>query len=101
MLTFYRLLQDLQKIADEAQDGFIVFTLGSAIPVSSMPSNIVEMFVHVFARLPQRVFWKWEKTNIQEKLSENVKIVDWLPQQDLLGKNYTITADFYSSIYYC
>ena len=53
-----------------------------------MPAHIVEMFVRVFARIPQRVFWKWEKENIQEKLSDNVKIVDWLPQQDLLGKNY-------------
>ena len=77
--------QDLKKIADEAHDGFIVFTLGSAIPVSSMPTHIVEMFVRVFARIPQRVFWKWEKTSIQDNLSDNVKIVDWLPQQDLLG----------------
>ena len=75
----------MQDFADGAHAGFIVFTLGSSIPVSSMPTHIVEMFVRVFARIPQRVFWKWEKTSIQDNLSDNVKIVDWLPQQDLLG----------------
>ena len=75
----------MQDFADGAHAGFIVFTLGSSIPVSSMPTHIVEMFVRVFARIPQRVFWKWEKGSIERKLTDNVKIVDWLPQQDLLG----------------
>lgn len=66
-------------------------TFGSAIPVSSMPAHIVEMFVRVFARIPQRVFWKWEKgSKLQRKLTDNVMMVDWLPQQDLLGKQAKI-----------
>ena len=78
-------MKDLERFADGAQNGLIVFTLGSLIPVSSMPPHFVEIFARVFARLPQRVFWKWEKATIKEKLSDNVIIVDWLPQQDLLG----------------
>jgi len=65
-----------------------VFTLGSAIPVSSMPPNIVDAFIRVFSRIPQIVFWKWEKTSdetMESKLPPNVKILTWLPQQDLLG----------------
>ena len=76
----------MQDFADGAHAGFIVLTFGSVIPVSSMPTHIVEMFVRVFARIPQRVFWKWEKGSVQGKLTDNVMIVDWLPQQDLLGK---------------
>jgi glucuronosyltransferase len=82
------LKKGLQALADAADDGFIVFTLGSAIPVSSMPEKLVKMFVDVFARIPQQVFWKWEKSSsiLIDNLPNNVKIVNWLPQQDLLGK---------------
>jgi UDP:flavonoid glycosyltransferase YjiC (YdhE family) len=79
--------KELQILADEADAGFIVFTIGSAIQVSSMPENLVKMFAKVFARIPQQVFWKWETSDIlMENLSHNVKILKWLPQQDLLGK---------------
>ncbi len=49
-----------------------------------MPLHIQQAFVRVFARLPQRVLWKWEKES-QLQLPPNVKIANWLPQQDLLG----------------
>ena len=77
-------MKDLKKFADDAVDGLIVFTLGSAIPVASMPENAVEAFLKAFARLPQRVIWKWEKTNMEAP--PNVLLIDWLPQQDILGK---------------
>ena len=83
--------KELQTLADGADEGIIVFTLGSAIPVSSMPENLVKMFAKVFARIPQQVFWKWEQSStLMENLSDNVKIVKWLPQQDLLG-NFNCT----------
>ena len=93
MITYYLILRtkELQTLADGADEGFIVFTLGSAIPVSSMPENLVKMFAKVFARIPQQVFWKWEQSStLMENLSHNVKIVKWLPQQDLLG-NFNCT----------
>ncbi|XP_032791501.2 LOW QUALITY PROTEIN: UDP-glycosyltransferase UGT5 [Daphnia magna] len=78
--------QALRTLADEADQGFIVFTLGSAIPVSSMPEKMVKIFIQVFSRIPQQVFWKWERSSVlMEKLPANVKILEWLPQQDLLG----------------
>ena len=78
-------LQDLQEFVDEAEDGFIVFTLGSNSQVSNMPEHLRTAFVRAFSRIPQRVLWKWEAGDIPG-LSSNVKIVKWLPQQDLLGK---------------
>lgn len=52
-----------------------------------MPESVQEIFIRVFARIPQRVFWKWEAaTSDAQRISSNVKMVDWLPQQDLLGK---------------
>lgn len=64
-----------------------------------MPENIKQMFVRVFARLPQRVIWKWEKESLLvDSVTPNVKIVDWLPQQDLLGKNYIRKLHFLNDI---
>ena len=62
-----------------------MFTLGSLIPVSSMPAHFQQIFARVFARIPQRIFWKLEKGSIQEQITDNIMVVDWLPQQDLLG----------------
>jgi glucuronosyltransferase len=83
---FYRflLLQELQEFADGATDGLIVFTLGSFVPVSSMPKETLDTFVRVFSKIPQRVVWKWEG-NEPANISSNVMMVNWLPQQDLLG----------------
>lgn len=49
-----------------------------------MPAHAKEAFVRVFSRIPQRVIWKWENTALD--LLPNVKTIDWVPQQDLLGK---------------
>lgn len=62
-----------------------------------MPKNIKEMFVQVFSRIPQKVVWKWEEDDLVDKdnsLSANVKIVKWLPQQDLLGKQIHLWFSF-------
>jgi hypothetical protein len=80
-------IKDLQEFADGAEHGLIVFTLGSNSRVSSMPVHIQETFLRVFSRLPQRIIWKWEKDG-QSQIPDNVRLVDWLPQQDLLGKFY-------------
>lgn len=51
-----------------------------------MKPETLDIFIRVFARLPQRVFWKWEKPEgMRDKVSENVVLLDWLPQQDLIG----------------
>lgn len=52
-----------------------------------MPTRVKQMFIGAFARLPQIVFWKWETTDDEsmQNISPNVKLVRWLPQQDLLG----------------
>jgi glucuronosyltransferase len=78
-------IKNLQEFADGAENGLIVFTLGSNSRVSSMPVPIQETFLRVFSRLPQRIIWKWEKDGLSQ-IPDNVRLVDWLPQQDLLGK---------------
>ena len=52
-----------------------------------MPDNFRRMFLSTFDRLPQRVLWKWEDKlgSNDSSIPPNVKLVPWLPQQDLLG----------------
>ncbi len=50
-----------------------------------MPESVRLAFVRTFAKLKQRVIWKWDKDEGMPDVSENVKLVKWLPQQDLLG----------------
>ena len=54
-----------------------------------MSPEIRRTFITTFSRLKQRVIWKWEdETTFStdgDILPTNVKLVPWLPQQDLLG----------------
>ena len=65
-------------------NGFIVFTLGSHIPGSSISKEAFQTFMNVFAKLPQKIIWKWEDEE-PEQLPKNIMMAKWLPQQDLLG----------------
>lgn len=85
LIELYLMLKDLQSFADGAEHGLIIFTLGSNSQVSSMAHSVQQIFFRVFGRLKQRVIWKWEKESFSD-LPSNIKLVDWMPQQDLLGK---------------
>ncbi|XP_016079995.1 PREDICTED: UDP-glucuronosyltransferase 3A2-like [Miniopterus natalensis] len=73
-------------IAQFGDKGFIIVALGSLVNIVQYPEVLKEMN-SAFAQLPQGVIWKcspslWPK---DIKLAANVKIVDWLPQSDLLA----------------
>lgn len=57
--------------------------MGSLIPEEKLPPEMLKLFVDVFSRIPQRIIWKC-KTRLPG-LPDNVKLVEWAPQQDLLG----------------
>nr|XP_053649729.1 UDP-glucuronosyltransferase 2B7-like [Cherax quadricarinatus] len=77
--------QDLEDWVQGAGDaGFIFFSLGSAVPPSTMPEEYRTILVQVFASLKQRVLWKWDKDTMDD-LPPNVRLGKWLPQQDILG----------------
>jgi len=75
--------------------GFIIVSFGSILRGSNMPEDVRRSFIATFARLRQRVVWKWEddglgmnsSTNSSQhlRISPNVMLLPWLPQQDLLG----------------
>ena len=49
-----------------------------------MPEHVKSAFVKAFGKRKQRVLWK-VKSEINDGLPSNVKILTWAPQQDILG----------------
>uniref|UniRef100_A0A8C3FD60 glucuronosyltransferase n=1 Tax=Chrysemys picta bellii TaxID=8478 RepID=A0A8C3FD60_CHRPI len=83
------LSQELEDFIANSEDGFIIVTLGSML--SSIPLlEVLQEINTAFAHLSQGVIWrcqhsKWPK---ELKLASNVKIADWIPQNDLLDKEH-------------
>ncbi|KAJ8352388.1 hypothetical protein SKAU_G00238640 [Synaphobranchus kaupii] len=74
---------ELVKFVEESgEHGFVVFTLGSL--VSEMPKEKATQFFEAFRQIPQRVVWRYTGP-LPDNLPENVKLMNWLPQNDLLG----------------
>ncbi|XP_063221504.1 UDP-glycosyltransferase UGT5-like [Bacillus rossius redtenbacheri] len=76
--------QDIQEFLDGAPKGAIYFSLGSNVRSDQLTADKRQVFLEVFAELPDyRVLWKWEQDNLPGQ-PRNVKIAKWLPQQDIL-----------------
>ncbi|XP_016345309.1 UDP glucuronosyltransferase 1 family, polypeptide B1 isoform X2 [Sinocyclocheilus anshuiensis] len=69
-------------VKGSGEHGIVVFSLGSL--VSSMPKEKAAIFFKAFSMIPQRVLWRYTG-EIPDDVPENVKLMKWLPQNDLLG----------------
>ncbi|XP_062390059.1 UDP-glucuronosyltransferase 1A5-like isoform X4 [Sardina pilchardus] len=69
-------------VSGSGTHGFVVFTLGSM--VSQMPEDKAQVFFEAFRQIPQRVLWRYTGP-VPENAPKNVKLMKWLPQNDLLG----------------
>ncbi|XP_046683904.1 UDP-glycosyltransferase UGT5-like isoform X2 [Homalodisca vitripennis] len=76
--------QDVLKFMDDAKEGFIYFGLGSLVPTHLMPNEVLNTFINVFRKLPQRVLWKIDSRNLSN-LPSNVMTKPWTPQLNVLG----------------
>ncbi|XP_019640482.1 PREDICTED: UDP-glucuronosyltransferase 2C1-like [Branchiostoma belcheri] len=77
------LTEDMEAFVQRSgDDGVIVVSFGSV--VKTMPEDKREIFASAFARLRQKVLWRY----VGEKpagLGKNTKLLSWLPQNDLLA----------------
>ncbi|XP_071352008.1 UDP-glucuronosyltransferase 2C1-like [Trachinotus anak] len=74
---------DLEEFVQSSGDhGVIMMTLGTL--VSKLPQDVAEEIAAAFAQLPQKVVWRY-KGQRPANLGNNTLLVNWLPQNDLLG----------------
>uniref|UniRef100_A0A914P3P8 glucuronosyltransferase n=1 Tax=Panagrolaimus davidi TaxID=227884 RepID=A0A914P3P8_9BILA len=72
----------------EKAENVIVFTFGSAANSSHMPQKWKNAFMNAFSKFPKtQFFFRYEGTDL--KAPKNVHLSKWLPQVDLLRKNFT------------
>ncbi|XP_067299697.1 UDP-glucuronosyltransferase-like isoform X2 [Pseudorasbora parva] len=77
------LTEELEEFVNgSGEHGFVVFTLGSM--VSQLPEAKAREFFEAFRQIPQRVLWR-HTGPVPENAPKNVKLMKWLPQNDLLG----------------
>lgn len=71
----------------------MLVALGSMVDVAQSQQALEQMH-GAFAQLPQGVIWKCSPSRWPRDLplAANVKLVDWLPQSDLLGKGTCVAA---------
>lgn len=68
---------------DGAEHGAIFFSLGSNIKSTDIDESKVNALLKVFAKLKQRVLWKWDTELLN--IPENTIVSKWLPQNDILA----------------
>ncbi|XP_063234826.1 UDP-glycosyltransferase UGT5-like [Bacillus rossius redtenbacheri] len=78
-----KLPQDMKKFLDDSKDGVVYFSMGSNLQSAEMSVPKREALLKAFAKLKQRVLWKFEEN--LPGAPNNVKISNWFPQSDILG----------------
>ncbi|KAJ8337784.1 hypothetical protein SKAU_G00367500 [Synaphobranchus kaupii] len=79
-----RPLSDLLEefVQSSGEHGVVLMSLGTLI--SALPMEITEKMAAAFARLPQKVIWRYVGER-PSTLGNNTLLLDWIPQNDLLG----------------
>lgn len=76
--------EELQRYLNNSTQGCILISFGTLVKSSKLSDQKLEVFVNTFRSLNYNVLWKWETEELKHKPA-NVKIVKWLPQQDVLA----------------
>ncbi|XP_071371471.1 UDP-glucuronosyltransferase 2C1-like [Centroberyx affinis] len=77
------LTKDLEEfVQSSGEHGIIVMTLGTL--VGKLPQDITEEIAAAFAQLPHKVLWRHTGQR-PANLGNNTLLLNWLPQNDLLG----------------
>lgn len=76
----------LQLLLDRSTKGVILMSFGSVVRMSTLPTDKVNLLMHVFGRLEQTVLMKWENSSARvENRPQNVHFLDWFPQWEILS----------------
>ncbi len=76
--------KDLQDFMDSATDGAIIMSFGSFAP-----DVHYSKFLEAFRQIKQKVIWRYFKGDLPKDIPPNVRMMKWIPQNDLLGHKNT------------
>lgn len=68
---------------DNAKFGVIYFSLGSYLDGNDIPEEEMDDLIDMFGELKQTVIWNLDLTFV--RLPSNIHVVNWAPQQSILG----------------
>ncbi|KAJ8399305.1 hypothetical protein AAFF_G00413430 [Aldrovandia affinis] len=75
--------QEFLSWANSAEEnGFVLVSFGAGVKYLS--DDIAKKLAGALGRLPQKVIWRFSGI-VPSNLGNNTKLVDWMPQNDLLG----------------
>jgi glucuronosyltransferase len=78
--------EEIEKFMLKGKKGAVMMTLGTNLRSDQMGEERIKMVVEAFKQVPDYNFlWKFETSEMLPNLPTNVKIVDWLPQNDILA----------------
>ncbi|XP_038557747.1 UDP-glucuronosyltransferase 2A2-like isoform X2 [Micropterus salmoides] len=69
-------------VQSSGEDGVVIMSLGTLI--GDLAHDLADEIAAAFAKLPQKVIWRY-KGDRPATLGNNTLLVDWMPQNDLLG----------------
>ncbi|XP_068506452.1 UDP-glucuronosyltransferase 2B1-like isoform X1 [Syngnathus scovelli] len=69
-------------VQSSGEHGFVIMSLGTLI--GELPNDLADEIAAAFAKLPQKVIWRYKGAK-PSTLGNNTLLVDWMPQNDLLG----------------
>ncbi|KAM9765654.1 UDP-glucuronosyltransferase 2A1-like [Menidia menidia] len=69
-------------VQSSGEHGVIIMSLGTF--VNELPDDMANRIAATFAKLPQKVIWSY-KGRRPSTLGNNTLVVNWMPQNDLLG----------------
>uniref|UniRef100_A0A8D9FB16 UDP-glucuronosyltransferase n=1 Tax=Cacopsylla melanoneura TaxID=428564 RepID=A0A8D9FB16_9HEMI len=72
-------------ITSHADHGVIYFAMGSHIDADLLGDWRLDRLIRLFATLKQGVLWKVNSPALESRLSSNVKVSKWFPQNDILA----------------
>ncbi|XP_017032164.1 UDP-glucosyltransferase 2-like [Drosophila kikkawai] len=76
--------EDIKQFIESSPEGVIYFSMGSNVKSKDLPQETRNTLLKTFAKLKQRVLWKFEIDELQGKPA-NVLIKKWYPQPDILA----------------
>ncbi|XP_041467623.1 UDP-glucuronosyltransferase 1A7-like [Lytechinus variegatus] len=72
-------------MGNSGEPGVIVFSFGSTFTIiTKSKPELTQVFMDAFGRLPHKVLFHLQ-TDLPDDVPENIKVLTWLPLQDVLG----------------